>query len=157
MSVALSDQKIFEAINVRDLSANEGANTVILNPIVVNSNYAIFMFDYVIAAFRMMFPVELLIKSPVYAPFVVYQLFILYYYIGTLKKIKNLNNNMIIVLSCFTAYLLGSFIFEPDFGSWVRHEAATFPILQMMAFKNEEFEKKEEKVKRVMIYEATNV
>ena len=38
----------------------------------------------------------------------------------------------IIALSVFTAYLLGSFIFEPDFGSFVRHEAATFPVLHLM-------------------------
>ena len=38
-----------------------------------------------------------------------------------------------VALSCFIAYFLGSVVFEPDFGSWTRHEATTFPILQMMA------------------------
>lgn len=125
-----------EAINVRDISANEGANTVILNPIEVNGNYGIFMFDYVIAAVRMMFPIELLIKSPIYAPFVLYQFFILYYFIKALKNLKQLENDMVVAISCFTAYLFGSFVFEPDFGSWVRHEAATFPILQFLALRS---------------------
>ena len=39
----------------------------------------------------------------------------------------------LLALSVFTAYILGSFLFEPDFGSWVRHEAATFPVLHMIA------------------------
>ena len=25
-------------------------------------------------------------------------------------------------------------LFEPDFGSWVRHEAATFPVLHLLVF-----------------------
>lgn len=136
VSQFISPEDFTEAINVRDDSANELANTVIMNPIPVNDNFGIFIIDYIIAAVRMMLPIELLIKSPIYAPFVLFQFFILYYFIKTLKNIKKLDLNMIVVISCFSAYLFGSFIFEPDFGSWVRHESATFPILQMMAFRS---------------------
>lgn len=147
-----------EAINVRDNSANEGANTVILNPIEVNSNFGIFMFDYVIAGVRMMFPIELLIKSPVYAPFVVFQIFILYYFFKTLANVRKIDANMLVVISCFSAYLFGSFIFEPDFGSWVRHETATFPLLQMMAFKSQIYgEMGEVSQERIDVYETKNV
>lgn len=134
VSQFISYEDYISAINVRDTSTITEANTLIKNPIPVNDNFAVFMFDYVIAAVRMMLPVELLVKSPVYSPFVIFQIFILYYFIKMLKNIKKLNQNMIVVISCFSAYLFGSFIFEPDFGSWVRHESATFPILQMMAF-----------------------
>jgi len=146
------------AINVRDDSANAGAASAILNPIPVNGNYAIFMLTYILAAIRMMIPVELLLKSPIYAPFVVYQIFILFYFIKGLIKIKQLDDSMLTALCCFVAYLFGSFIFEPDFGSWVRHEAATFPILQMIALEIEQRTNKSgtignRRIKEVVIYE----
>ena len=39
-------------------------------------------------------------------------------------------------LTCFSTYLFGSFMFEPDFGSWVRHESAAFTIFHLLAYKN---------------------
>ena len=130
-----------EALNVRDSSTGTikeagGANSAIYNPIEVNSNLGIFMFDYVINAVRMMIPIELLFKSPGYAPFFLYQIFILIYLFRTIKNIKKIDDKMLVTLSCFVAYFFGSVVFEPDFGSWVRHEATTFPILQLMAFKS---------------------
>lgn len=134
-----------EALNVRDGSTGAireggGANSAIYNPIEVNNNLGIFMFDYVINAFRMMVPIELLFKSPGYAPFFVYQVFILIYVFQTIKNIKKIDNKMIVTLSCFVAYFFGSVVFEPDFGSWVRHEATTFPIMQLMAFRSSVYE-----------------
>lgn len=147
-----------EALKARDgtTSTIEGAQSAIVNPIEVNGNLGVFMFDYVINAFRMMIPIELLIKSPMYAPFVIYQFFILYYFFKTLKNIKQLDSNMLITISCFAAYFFGSVVFEPDFGSWVRHEAATFPILQLMAYKSSPYEEKG-KIKGMVKYETANV
>lgn len=154
--VSYNDYK--EALNVRDgtTSTIEGAQSAIVNPIEVNGNLGIFMFDYVINAFRMMIPIELLIKSPMYTPFVIYQFFILYYFFKMVKNIKQLDSDMLVTISCFAAYFFGSVVFEPDFGSWVRHEAATFPILQLMAYKSNLYVnvgKVESKVK----YETANV
>ena len=130
-----------DALNVRDGSTSTigeagGANSAIINPIEVNSNFNNFVIDYVINAFRMMIPIELIFKSPGYAPFFIYQIFILMYLFRTLRNIKKINNNMVVTLSCFVAYFFGSVVFEPDFGSWVRHEATTFPILQLMAYRS---------------------
>ena len=130
-----------DALNIRDNSTSTireagGANSAIYNPIEVNDNFGIFMFDYIINAVRMMIPVELLVKSPGYAPFFVYQIFILIYLFRTIRNLKQINNKMVVVLSCFGAYFFGSVVFEPDFGSWVRHEATTFPIMQLMAFQS---------------------
>ena len=123
------------ALNSRDgtTETNEGASTSIENPIKVNGNLGIFMYDYVINAVRMMVPIELAFKGIFYLPFVVFQFFILYYYFKAIKNIKSLDDNMIVVVACYSAYFFGSVVFEPDFGSWVRHEAATFPILQLLA------------------------
>lgn len=154
--VSYNDYK--EALNVRDgtTSTIEGAQSAIVNSIEVNGNLGIFMFDYVINAFRMMIPIELLIKSPMYAPFVIYQFFILYYFFRTVKNIKQLDSNMLVTISCFAAYFFGSVVFEPDFGSWVRHEAATFPILQLMAYKSNLYEGTDKR-ERMVKYETANV
>ena len=155
----ISAEDYNEAISVRDSTANEMATTVISNPIPVNGNLGIFMFDYVINAVRMMFPLELMVKDVVYTPFVIYQFFILYYFIKTMVNLKRLDSNMVAVISCFSAYLLGSFIFEPDFGSWVRHESATFPILQMMAFRSNLYDSSMARQSReeIEVYETKNV
>ena len=154
----ISQEDFLSAINTRDTSVNENANTAIMNVLEVNGNFAIFMLDYVVAAIRMMIPIELLIKSPMYAPFVLCQFFILYYFIKSLINVKKLDSNMIVVISCFSAYLFGSFIFEPDFGSWVRHEAATFPILQIMAFNSHVYgnEHRSNIVEEIKVYETKN-
>lgn len=139
VSQFVSHDDYISALNIRDKSTITDATSIIKNPIEVNGNLGIFMFDYVINAIRMMIPIELIVKSPVYAPFVIFQIFILYYYIRVMINIKKININMVLVLSCFSAYLFGSFIFEPDFGSWVRHESATFPIMQMMVLQSENY------------------
>lgn len=134
-----------EALNVRDgetgtVDAAGGANSAIRNPVTVNGNLGNFMYDYVIIAVRMMFPIELIFKSPGYAPFFVYQIFILMYLFRCLKNLAKLDRKMVVMLSCFVAYFFGSVVFEPDFGSWVRHEATTFPILQYMALRSADYE-----------------
>ena len=113
-----------------------GAASAIYNPIEVNGNLGVFMIDYVINAFRMMIPIELLLKSPGYAPFFIYQIFILMYLFKALANIKAMDKKVVVALSCFVAYFFGSVVFEPDFGSWVRHEATTFPVFQLLVYQN---------------------
>lgn len=130
-----------DALNVRDgststIKAQGEASSAIYNPIEVNGNLGTFMIDYVINAFRMMIPIELLLKSPGYAPFFAYQIFILMYLFKSLANIKKMDKNVVIALSCFVAYFFGSVVFEPDFGSWVRHEATTFPVFQLLVYQN---------------------
>ena len=161
----VSHKDYINALNTRDgtTETNEGASTSIENPIKVNGNLGIFMYDYVINAVRMMVPIELAFKGIFYLPFVVFQFFILYYYFKAIKNIKSLDDNMIVVVVCYSAYFFGSVVFEPDFGSWVRHEAATFPILQLLAYKSNSYKNLEEKLeekpkkKRVVIYETEDV
>ena len=150
------DKKGYEdALNVRDQYANEDATSVINNPIEVNGNYVNFMIDYAACAVRMMIPVELIFKSPVYAPFFFYQIFVLVYLFRALKNLNRLNDQLFLALTCFMAYLFGSFVFEPDFGSWVRHEAAAFPVFYFLAYQDLAVEKKDEvEVPMEIAYEA---
>lgn len=150
ISQFISYDDYVEALNVRDgtaISVDEAgaAASAIYNPIEVNSNLGIFAFDYVINAVRMMVPIELIFKSPAYAPFFIYQIFILFYLFRTMKNIRNIDRKMLVVLSAFVAYFFGSVVFEPDFGSWVRHEATTFPILQLLAYRSKNYQKNESK------------
>lgn len=130
-----------DALNVRDDTTNTiknqgGASTAIYNITPVQGNLVAFMFNYIINAFRMMIPIELLLKSPGYAPFFIYQIFILIYLFKALANIKTMDKKMVVALSCFVAYFFGSVVFEPDFGSWVRHEATTFPVFQLLVYQN---------------------
>ncbi len=142
--IAPKDYK--DALSTRDGTTEtidaqgEGAASAIRNPIKVNGNLGIFMLDYAINSVRMMFPIELLLKSPGYAPFFIYQVFILMYVFKTLKNINKLDKKVLVALSCFIAYFLGSAVFEPDFGSWIRHEATTFPVFQVIAYNNDNLE-----------------
>lgn len=122
-----------EVIYVRQTNLNDVAVSQIENVFPIDGTLNNFMINYVINAVRMMIPVELIRNGVFYLPFVVYQIFILFYLVKTIKGLrKEMSETVIIALSAFTAYLLGSFIFEPDFGSFVRHEAATFPVLHVI-------------------------
>ena len=127
-------------INIRYTVPNQGAVSAINNWIDDRGSLSLYMVNYIINAVRMMFPVELLLNGPFYMPFVVYQGFILYYLIKTIGNLnKNTNEIVVLALSSFIAYLLVSFTFEPDFGSFVRHEAATFPILHLIVLDKENY------------------
>lgn len=142
-------------INVRYEVPNPGAVSAINNLIDDRGNLVLYMVNYVINAVRMMLPVELLLNGPFYAPFVIYQIMILYYLILTIKSLdKNTNEMVILALSAFLGYLLVSFTFEPDFGSFVRHEAATFPILHLLALRKENYRLNYKGVKKL---EAKNI
>lgn len=94
---------------------------------------AVFMLNYGINALRMMIPLELVFKGAYYLPFFAFQLLITYYIGRILTKIRDIQDTRIMLALCvILGYLLASFTFEPDFGSWVRHEIATFPILALL-------------------------
>ena len=126
-----------------DNNGSGGATTAIRNPIKVNGNLGVFMLDYVINTVRMLIPIELIIKSPGYFPFFIYQILILIYIYKSLKNINKLDKKIVVALSCFIGYVLGSAVFEPDFGSWARHEATTFPIMQLIVYNSDSKEKEE--------------
>ena len=78
-----------------------------------------------------MFPFELIRGELYYYLFLIYQLFITFKIFKLIsKEIKGRNTKTQQAALCiYCGFLLGSALFEPDFGSWVRHESVTFPIL----------------------------
>lgn len=94
---------------------------------------AVFMVNYAINALRMMVPVELALRGAYYLPFFAFQTMVTVYVVNLLRQINRLNEPVLFMALCvFLGYALASFVFEPDFGSWTRHEAATFPVLHLL-------------------------
>ena len=94
----------------------------------------IYAVDLVILCVRMLFPFELIRLGPKYIPYVGFQIMITYYYLKALvTKFKTEDISELIAICIFTGFLVGSSTFEPDFGSWVRHEAVVFPVIMIFS------------------------
>lgn len=91
-----------------------------INDVLENTNYFNFVINYIINTIRILFPFELIFKGIKYFPFVIYQMFISYVLIKNAKSVKKDNILFLIILM---AFIMVSIIFEPDFGSVVRHES----------------------------------
>ncbi|MDY5367341.1 hypothetical protein [Bifidobacterium sp.] len=114
------------------MDGNSDSSTFIQNW-VSGGGLPIFMVNYVINAFRMMIPVELAMRGAYYLPFFCFQVMITVYVVNLLRQINKINEPVLFLALCvYLGYALASFIFEPDFGSWTRHEAATFPVLHLL-------------------------
>lgn len=124
-------------LDARNYSNDQGQTSVIKEPIDHhNSNLPIFLVDYAIDAVRMMFPIELVKIGTFYLPFFAFQVFMLFYTVRGVKYMDKLDDKAFVGLCVFIAFFQGSVLFEPDFGSFVRHEAATFPVIMLMVFNN---------------------
>lgn len=102
------------------------ANTIINDVLGLNTNYFKFMGNYIINTIRLMFPIELFTKGPVQILFCIYQVFITMNIIGSCKRMNESNCLWVITIISF---FMVSIIFEPDFGSFVRHESALILII----------------------------
>lgn len=112
------------------------ASSMIYDKIDFGTNINLYMLNYVINSIRMMFPYELLSGGVFYLPFFAFQVLLIYYIYRNIKKIYIIDNKNILALSTFIAFFMGSVLFEPDFGSFARHEAAAFPIIILFAIDN---------------------
>ena len=111
---------------------NADASTIIQD-LIPGSSLPMFLVNYLINAVRMMIPVELFMHGVGYLPFLVFQLALTWYMAQLMRKIRNINDDkQFIALAIFMGYVLASFMFEPDFGSWLRHESSTFPVMILL-------------------------
>lgn len=131
-----------ELIRVRLRNA-EGTTTVI-QAVIPSENIPMFSVNYVITILRLLFPVELVRFGPQYMVFVLFQLMISVVAISSLKNYADCSPTKKIATCIFWGYILCSATFEPDFGSWIRHESATIPFMLFMLEKNEEEEEENE-------------
>ncbi|ETY71974.1 hypothetical protein [Bifidobacterium moukalabense] len=131
-----------QIMGIRDysLSSREGdvdSVTIIKNWVGGDNstNLPLFLLNYLINAVRMMIPFELAIKGVQYLPFFCFQVAVTVYLAHLFGKLDEIEDEtQFLAISIFLGYVLASALFEPDFGSWVRHEAATFPVLHLLVF-----------------------
>lgn len=98
-----------------------------------STNLPLFLLNYLINAVRMMIPFELVVKGVQYIPFFCFQVAVTVYLAHLFGKIDEIDDEkQFLAIAIFLGYMLASVLFEPDFGSWVRHEAATFPVLHLL-------------------------
>lgn len=133
------------------------ASTMIYDEIDYGTNVNLYMLNYIINSIRMLFPIELLTGGVFYVPFLAFQGLLLYYIYVNIKNIHCISNNNVIALSVFIAFFMGSVLFEPDFGSFARHEAAAFPVIILFALDNVAILKngdiEDGKSEKVVVYE----
>lgn len=125
---------MFEIFSVRDIVNkyridSVDAKTIILN-ILQGKSIALYYINYLINFFRLLFPIELILKSIKYIPYIVFQIWL------SLKLWswkKNIKHEYVMLLY---SYILVSTIFEPDFGSFLRHTIPYFIfIINLMKWK----------------------
>lgn len=86
-----------------------------------------FLGNFFFAGVRMALPVELFGNAGD-IPFTVFQIVLTVLFIVELIRSRRVQARTA-VYSVALAFFFMSFVFEPDFASWFRHEAAAFPIL----------------------------
>lgn len=97
-----------------------------------SQNLFVFSIDYIIMLIRMLVPIELAKLGPKYIVYVIYQVMITCILIKNIKNINKISNQRKIAIFIYLAFLMGSVTFEPDFGSWIRHESVLFPIFMII-------------------------
>lgn len=112
-----------------NLGRNEINASTLINDVLPNNNLLFYFLNFIINFIRLAFPLELLVKSPLYIVYVIYQLYITYVLIVNSKRV-DANNR--IALSLMLAYFTTSVLFEPDFGSFLRHESVYFLIVILL-------------------------
>ena len=93
-----------------------------------SSPVPLFVLNWVVNTFRLLFPVELFLKSPYYWVFCIYQIAITVYAFHAIRTGTG-DRRLTACAALWLAFVIASGTFEPDFGSWVRHETASLPIL----------------------------
>lgn len=102
---------------------SDDANTMIVDLLGKNTNYFTFIGNYIINFVRIQIPIELIFKGIKYIPFIIFQIFLT---INLMLGIKYLNEDNKILFFIIISFIMMSAIFEPDFGSYIRHESTMF-------------------------------
>lgn len=142
ISKIIAPTQFEELLRVRLRTSNAASD---IRSLFKSTTLSIFSIDYIIILIRMLFPIELLRLGIKYLPYVIYQLMVSYVLIINIKQIKFFESSRKYALLLFIAFTLGSATFEPDFGSWIRHEAVLFPIMLIIMGVIEKRKQKNEK------------
>lgn len=120
--------------NTRAAKWNTGLTNIFSG---LSRNPLLLTFDYVQIFIRLFFPFEILVKSTRTAlimnvALLIYRLILTYILIKFSKTTSSSSKNSI-CLNTYLAFVFTSVLFEPDMGSWARHESVAFPLLLLIA------------------------
>lgn len=108
-----------------------------------NISFSYFLLNYIINAFRILFPVELFVKGYKYIPFIIFQIF---FSIVLLKNAVNIKREKAIYIFLLMSFILVSIIYEPDFGSVIRHESVLMLFVLKILEKKKGYKKNEKSI-----------
>ena len=119
---------------------SEDANTIIVNIIEDDGTIITFTLNFIINIFRIMFPVSVIRQGMSQFLFFLYQIILsgkLLILFNNFSK-EEQSEDAFISLSMLLAYFIVAVLFEPDYGSVIRHEMAMFPIMYIGLIKKED-------------------
>ncbi|RYN12184.1 hypothetical protein PG2006B_1475 [Bifidobacterium animalis subsp. animalis] len=122
---------------VNIMRENDEAAQSMMNNLIPGSSLGVLIINFPIYIVRLLFPIEMAIRGPLYILFFIYQLLLDYYLFLTLQALFanfSVNKSTIMLVSLYIAFVVTCSFFEPDFGSWLRHEITAFPIFQALFF-----------------------
>lgn len=141
LAKVIMPDKFMEVVNVRDgltkpKDGSADSVTLIKNIFPGTSSTIYYFINYFINFLRISIPIELLPKGAFYIPFFIFQITLIirlrqeFLFIFSIDKdsMKLLENDLLILVAMFS-YFCVAIIFEPDFGSVVRHEVALYPFV----------------------------
>ncbi len=137
----LSDVR--NSINENRMNSQD-AQTMIVDLFDDNGNAAIYILNMIINIFRLLFPISLIRQGIFQILFLIYQIILglkllnLFYY--RLNDVKDIN--IFISASLVISYFIVAAIFEPDYGSVIRHEISMFPIIYITLIRRENYDGK---------------
>lgn len=120
--------EIREYVN-RDREGSEYAKSIINSLIKRNGVWYAYL-NYTLNTLRLLFPIELLFRNIKYLPYIVFQLWFT-------KKLWNWKKRLDEKVILLYSFILVSGIFEPDFGSFLRHTVPYLIIVTDLWRKNE--------------------
>ena len=154
--VSLVDKKSFYDIALARHLANDyrmgstDAQTMILEPFGISSNMAKFSLNYLVNFARLSLPIELVWHGVKYWFALIY---ILLLNIRLWHVELRMGGHAVLVGHLVLAFVMVSAIFEPDFGSWLRHCVALAPVSFLLFGVKE----KKEKYERFNICNCSNL
>lgn len=119
-----------ERVNSTDRGG--GASSTIM-PIFGGGSAEILTLEYFIKIFRLMFPIELLLNfKATYVITIIFQGMLFYILVNNLIHRKQCSVEKMLATDLYIAFWLTSAAFEPDFGSWMRHQSVVLPVMLYM-------------------------
>jgi len=129
-----------ERVNTTDRGAAVGAVSAITPIFNRGDGVVILTLEYFIKIFRLMFPIELLLHfKPTYVITIFFQGLLFYFIVNNLIHRQHCTLENKFATDLFIAFWLMSAAFEPDFGSWLRHQSVVFPVTLYMLQNNRSF------------------